>query len=174
MSTDSARLPVTLLGNPTLRLRSGEIGAITPEIAAFAGRMTATMLAENGVGIAAPQVGRSIRLVILRFNTEARGAEEIFPAVNPVVTAWSDDTVVGEEGCLSVPNVYGPVERARKVTFEYLELDGTKRTRTVEDFDARIIQHEIDHLDGILFIDRVQDKSKLVRVADGETPAGAI
>lgn len=170
----SKQLPVTTLGHPVLRLRATPIGAVTDAHRTLAERMTATMFAENGVGIAAPQVGQSLRLVILRFNTEGRGGEEVFAAVNPEILERSEETVVGEEGCLSVPNIYGPVERARSVTFTYRDLDGAPHTRSVQDFDARIIQHEIDHLDGVLFIDRVTDRSKLVRYAPGEQPEGAI
>ncbi len=168
------KLHVIRLGDPRLRLTAAPIAHVTDATRELAAAMILAMDEEEGVGLAAPQVGHSIRLVVLRFGTDGPGKEEVFAAVNPVVSDLSSGSEMGEEGCLSVPGIYGPVRRATSCTVTYTDLEGAQQTRALTGFDARIIQHEVDHLDGVLFIDRVEDKSKLVRMADGQQPAGAI
>lgn len=166
-------LRILRLGDPRLREISSPVTQITDETRSLAAAMLRSMHGEEGVGLAAPQVNHRVRLVVLRFGTDT-GREEEFAAVNPELSDFSDEEEVGEEGCLSVPYIYGPVRRSRRVTMRYMDLDGTARERKLSGFDARIIQHEVDHLNGVLFIDRVTDKSKLVRVEPGDAPAGAI
>lgn len=136
--------------NKTLRTVSKPVGAITAELRNFALDMIKTMDSENGVGIAAPQVGRNIRLVICKFNPGDKN-EVLVPMVNPVIIQLSEETVWGEEGCLSLPDVWGMVERARDVIVKFKNLKGEELTFELSDFNARIIQHEINHLDGVLF-----------------------
>lgn len=166
-------LRVLHLGDPRLRDTSSPIVRVDDSVRALADAMVRTMHDEEGVGLAAPQVNHRVRLVVLRFGTE-HGREEVFAAVNPELSDLSEQQEEGEEGCLSVPYVYGPVRRSRKVTMRYQDLDGRAQERKLVGFDARIIQHEVDHLNGVLFIDRVEDKSKLVRVQPGDEPKGAI
>lgn len=121
--------------------------------------MHETMLERNGVGIAAPQVYVSKRVIIVasRPNLRYPDAPEMdaIVMVNPVILEKSNQKILGEEGCLSVPNERGQVARAQKIKVRYLTLNGETIETKFEGFPARIVQHEIDHLDGILFVERL-------------------
>lgn len=123
--------------------------------------MLDTMQAAGGVGLAAPQIGVDLRLVIFGFEHSERYPDA--PPVpftvlaNPVLTPLGDDTEEGWEGCLSVPGLRGWVPRWRRLRYRGFDLDGTPLARTVEGFHARVVQHECDHLDGILYPMRVRD-----------------
>lgn len=128
-------------------------------LTALASAMQATMLARNGVGIAAPQVYVSKRVIIVasRANPRYPDAPDM-PAVvmvNPEILEKSDNTILGEEGCLSVPDERGIVARAEMVKVRYFTLDGEQIETVFHGFPARIVQHEIDHLDGVLFVERL-------------------
>ena len=126
---------------------------------ALASAMQATMLARNGVGIAAPQVYVSKRVIIVasRANLRYPDAPDM-PAVvmvNPEILEKSDNTILGEEGCLSMPDERGMVARAEMVKVRYFTLEGEPIETVFHGFPARIVQHEIDHLDGVLFVERL-------------------
>ena len=128
-------------------------------LTALASAMQATMLARNGVGIAAPQVYVSKRVIIVasRANLRYPDAPDM-PAVvmvNPEILEKSDNTILGEEGCLSVPDERGMVARAEMVKVRYFTLEGEQIETVFHGFPARIVQHEIDHLDGVLFVGRL-------------------
>lgn len=128
-------------------------------LTALASAMQATMLARNGVGIAAPQVYVSKRVIIVasRANLRYPDAPDM-PAVvmvNPEILEKSDNTILGEEGCLSVPDERGMVARAEMVKVRYFTLEGEQIETVFHGFPARIVQHEIDHLDGVLFVERL-------------------
>ena len=128
-------------------------------LTALASAMQATMLARNGVGIAAPQVYVSKRVIIVasRANLRYPDAPDM-PAVvmvNPEILEKSDNTILGEEGCLSVPDERGMVARAEMVKVRYFTLEGEQIETVFHGFPARILQHEIDHLDGVLFVERL-------------------
>lgn len=128
-------------------------------LTALASAMQATMLARNGVGIAAPQVYVSKRVIIVasRANLRYPDAPDM-PAVvmvNPEILEKSDNTILGEEGCLSVPDERGMVARAEMVKVRYFTLEGEQIETVFHGFPARIVQHEIDHLDGVLFVQRM-------------------
>lgn len=111
--------------------------------------MAKTMLVKDGVGLAAPQIGRNWRLIVV--NTD----EGVWPMINPVLSDLSSATVVEEEGCLSVPNVFGPVRRAKELVCHYINDLGQEVHLPAKGTLARVIQHEVDHLDGVLFIDHL-------------------
>jgi peptide deformylase len=139
-------------GDPILRQRSAEVPAAelgAPEFQQLLRDMVETMYAASGIGIAAPQVGVGKRVCI------AESADGPIALVNPVILKHSWKKLSDEEGCLSVPGTYGPVDRSKGVTVAALGLDGKELRFQATDLFARIIQHEIDHLDGILFVDRV-------------------
>ncbi len=121
--------------------------------------MHSTMRERNGVGIAAPQVYVSKRVIIVasRPNPRYPDAPEMdaIVMVNPEIIQKSVQTVLGEEGCLSVPNERGEVARAEQITVKYQTLNGDEITQVFQGFPARIVQHKIDHLDGVLFVERV-------------------
>ena len=128
-------------------------------LTALASAMQATMLARNGVGIAAPQVYVSKRVIIVasRANLRYPDAPDM-PAVvmvNPEILEKSDNTILGEEGCLSVPDERGIVARAEMVKVRYFTLEGEQIETVFHGFPARIVQHEIDHLNGVLFVERM-------------------
>jgi len=124
-----------------------------PEIRTLVSEMLATMKAADGVGLAAPQVGRSIRLFVATVN------ERDFVFVNPVITARSESKIVFEEGCLSLPGQFLPVERFERITVTYDDIHGTRQTLEAQGFLAIVIQHEYDHLDGVLITDRYETQN---------------
>jgi len=146
-------LEVKIVGNEILRKKAKEVEKPFSKLKNFVANMIDTMYKENGVGLAAPQAGRDLRLFVYDVS------ENVNPVVciNPVLSDFSEEKVVAEEGCLSIPDVYGKVERAKKVTLTAYGLDGFKFKVEAEGLEARVIQHEYDHLDGILFIDHLEE-----------------
>jgi len=122
-----------------------------------------TMAAEGGIGIAAPQIGESVRLVVFGLADEPRGpcAETIEPTVliNPVITPLADEVELGWEGCLSVPGMRGQVPRFNQIRYSGFDASGNTFSRDVSGYHARVVQHECDHLDGILYPQRMSDLS---------------
>ena len=167
-----AVLKVRRYGDPVLRRRAHPVDAVTPEIRRLVADMTDTMYDEVGIGLAAPQVGHSLRLMVVG-DEEGRGVQAL---VNPVITE-SGGTVTAEEGCLSLPGIFADVTRAQWVKLEAQDLDGTPVSMTARGLRARVFQHEIDHLDGVLFIDRLEpvlrDRIKRRIKKDGFTEDGA-
>jgi len=139
--------------NETLRKVSKRIPAVTGELRSYALDMIKSMESENGVGLAAPQAGRNIRMIVCKLNPGEKN-EVIIPMLNPSLLQVSEEMEEGEEGCLSLPGVWGIVPRHVSILIRYTNLKGHEQTLEFSDFNARILQHEIDHLDGILFIDR--------------------
>ncbi|WP_374252489.1 peptide deformylase [Acinetobacter brisouii] len=158
----SAILPVAQRGEAILTLEAAAVAQDelnSDWLKQLALAMQATMLARNGVGIAAPQVYISKRVIIVasRPNPRYPDAPDM-PAVtmiNPEITEYSTETCLGEEGCLSVPEQRGQVERAYAVKVRYFTVQGEQVEQSYEGFPARIVQHEIDHLNGILFVERL-------------------
>lgn len=145
--------------NEVLRALSVPVKSVTGELRSFALDMIKTMHAEKGVGLAAPQVGRNIRLIVCILNVGEKN-EIIIPMVNPVILESSKETNPGEEGCLSLPGVWGKVERSNSIMVRFMNLKNNDQTLELNDFNARIVQHEIDHLDGVLFVDKATDVKK--------------
>ena len=146
-----AVLKVRRYGDPVLRRRANPVDAVTPEIRRLVSDMIDTMYDEVGIGLAAPQVGASVRLLVVG-DEEGRGAQAL---VNPAITAQGGK-VTAEEGCLSLPGIFAQVTRSEWVTLEAQDLDGRPIAITARGLRARVFQHEIDHLDGVLFIDRLE------------------
>lgn len=153
---------VLRMGDPRLLERSREVASVsTPELRALLDDMRETMRAQNGAGLAAPQIGVGLRVVIFGVERNPRYPDvEPVPyteLVNPVLTPLSDELEDGWEGCLSVPGLRGVVPRFRRLRYHGLDPAGTVIEREVEGFHARVVQHECDHLDGILYPMRVRD-----------------
>ncbi|HEU4699619.1 MAG TPA: peptide deformylase [Gemmatimonadales bacterium] len=140
--------PLHLLGSPVLRERSAEVAGLDDEVRALIDDMFETMDAAQGVGLAANQVGVARRVAVI----DAEGQR--FAMVNPVLVEVSG-RATGEEGCLSIPDIYGEVTRPERVVLEALGRDGEPFRLEAQGLTARAIQHEIDHLDGILFLDHL-------------------
>lgn len=160
---------VARLGHPVLRQVARELSPAeirTPAIARLVDDMIETMHEYGGVGLAAPQVHESVRLAILEFDLDDERYEIARP--QPLVVVFNprvgvlDATPHGFwEGCLSVPGMRGYVERPRKIQIEYLDREARLQRIVAEDFLATVFQHELDHLDGVLYVDRIADKTKL-------------
>jgi peptide deformylase len=141
-------LPLHLLGSPVLRERSAEVSAIDEAVRRLVDDLLETMHAAKGVGLAANQVGVARRVAVV--ETE----DEKLVLINPVILeAEGRDTA--EEGCLSIPKVYADVTRPEKIVLEATDREGNRYTKTLDGLAARAVQHEIDHLDGILFVDHL-------------------
>jgi peptide deformylase len=146
-----ATLPIRKFGDPVLRERAREIESVTDLHRRLAKDMLETMRVAPGVGLAANQVGVLERIFVWEVEEE-HGA-----VINPVITERSDETFMDDEGCLSMPGIVYPVERSLSVTVEGIDEDGDPVKLHAEEFLARICQHEIDHLDGVLFVDRLTE-----------------
>ncbi|MBN1617288.1 MAG: peptide deformylase [Spirochaetales bacterium] len=148
-------MEVITLGNETLRIKAAPVPEVTDEIRSLIREMFIVMEKADGVGLAAPQIGLSIRLFVLKADD---GIERAF--INPQIIQTSPETCSYEEGCLSVPKVWEKVIRPEKITVQALNERGRPFTLEADGLLARIIQHEYDHLDGILFIDRIDPAKK--------------
>lgn len=144
-----AKLSIRTFGDPVLRQKATEVERVTDAHRRLVADMLETMREAPGVGLAGPQVGVLERVFVWEVDDE-HGA-----VFNPVIVARSDESVESEEGCLSVPGLYYPVTRAESVTVSGIDADGDPVTLESDGLLARVCQHEIDHLDGVLFIDRV-------------------
>jgi peptide deformylase len=142
-------------GDPVLRMRANEVESFDGELARLVERMKELMRDANGVGLAGNQVGILQRVIVLQPSAEEE--EEAFALVNPVVASVSKDVCTDDEGCLSLQGVTVPVERSLRVTVEARDEHGEAVSRELEGLAARVIQHEVDHLDGVLILDRTTD-----------------
>ena len=151
----------------TLRQKARKVNSFGEDLQTLIDDMVETMRAAPGVGLAAPQVDVPRRVIVVEFNeTEDEEAPpKLYTVVNPKITRFSSDQVVGTEGCLSIPGIVGDVERSTTVTVKGLNRRGQPQNIKASGWLARIFQHEVDHLDGVLFVDRA-DK---VWQIDGET-----
>lgn len=149
--------------DPFLRLKAKPVKKFDKELQTLIDDMFETMRAEPGVGLAAPQIGESMRLVVIEYAEEPEDEDAPEPKpkryvlVNPEITQKSEEMVEGMEGCLSIPGLIGTVDRHEKVTVKALTRHGKPQKVKAEGWMARIIQHELDHLDGVLYIDRANE-----------------
>ncbi len=174
-------LPVYTYGNAVLRKESKEIGPDYPELHTLVNNMYETMYHADGVGLAAPQIGLDIRLLVIDLAPFKEQDPELgsfkVTMINPVMLEMSDETVMGEEGCLSIPGIHESVARSKRIKITYLDLDFNEHTEVFEDYKARVVQHEYDHLEGKVFTDRVSPlrrqllKGKLTNIVKGKVRA---
>lgn len=152
-----ARLKVYEYPHPVLKQKALPVADVTDELRHLMDDMLETMYESVGVGLAAPQVGQSIRVIVIDYeqdpDTDTKGTPLYL--VNPEFIWKSEEMICGEEGCLSVPGQRADVERHAVVQIRYLDYFGQEQELMAEDFLAVVIQHEMDHLDGILYIDRI-------------------
>lgn len=167
---------VRRIGDPVLRqvaqrIPPEKIGS--EEFRALVDDMVDAMHEEGGIGIAAPQVGESVRLCIVELTVDNDRYDddqsfELTVMVNPQVSVLDEEEQAFWEGCLSVPELRGLVHRPRKVRVDYLDESGTPCTIQGEDFFATVLQHELDHLDGVLFVDKIRDTRMMATVEEFE------
>ncbi len=157
-----AKAPLTLhyLGDPVLRQPAQRVNRIDDNIRQLAKQMLQTMYAENGIGLAAPQVGVNQQVIVVDCQPDNPSIPPLI-LINPEITKYSKDLCVFEEGCLSIPNVFFEVVRPRSIEVTYRDETGKKQKLKASGLLARVIQHEMDHLNGILFVDRVKNSVAL-------------
>jgi peptide deformylase len=154
MPADAATLPILIAPDPILKAKTRLVQAGDgDQVRALVPRLFATMYAAPGIGLAAPQVGVTLRLAVVDLMPENVSTPIVL--VNPEIVARSEEMSTREEGCLSIPGQYADVTRPARVRVRYLDLAGTKREIEADDLLATCLQHEIDHLDGILFTDHL-------------------
>jgi len=151
-------LEIVTLPQAILRHKAHKVTSFGAEFQTLVDDMVETMRQAPGVGLAAPQVNESLRLIVIEFGNEdnEETPPKLYIVVNPEITRSSKDTLVGTEACLSIPGIQGDVERMAAVTVKGLNRHGKPITIKAKGWLARIFQHEIDHLDGILFVDRAE------------------
>lgn len=147
---------IVTLPQTILRHKAHKVTDFGPDLQILVDDMVETMRQAPGVGLAAPQVGESIRLIVIEYGDEDNEElpPKLYTMLNPEITRTSSETIVDTEGCLSIPGLQGDVERFTAVTVKGLNRHGQPMTVKAKGWLARILQHEIDHLDGILFVDR--------------------
>ncbi|HEX9667413.1 MAG TPA: peptide deformylase [Thermodesulfobacteriota bacterium] len=160
-------LEIEELGNPILREKAKHVDNIGDEyIQNLIDNLTETVSAVNGVGIAAPQVNESYQIFIIYSHPNPRYPDapktEPLEVINPKIISRSDDMVKDWEGCLSIPGIRGLVPRHKSIAVEYTTRNEGKKREELEDFIARIFQHEYDHLNGIVFLDRLESVSDMI------------
>ena len=172
-----ALLEIAKLGDPILRQKAKlvDLKAIKSkdnEMQELIDNMIETMREEDGVGLAAPQVFQSLRLVVIECSRNERYSEApnipLTILINPSIKYYGEETALGWEGCLSLKDLRGLVPRSTEITVEYFDREGNLQAIDAEGFIAIVLQHEIDHLDGKVFLDRMDDLSQLAYVEEFE------
>ncbi len=151
-------LKVARMGHPVLRAKARAVDKSelkSPEIQLFIDSLIDTMYEYSGVGLAAPQVHESLRVFVAMLDPDGRGEGDAVTFINPEIMVVGDQTVEGWEGCLSIPEIRGRVPRAQHIKISALDRTGKRFELELKDFPARVVQHETDHLDGVLFLDRM-------------------
>jgi peptide deformylase len=172
-----AILPVRLYGDPVLREKARLIETFDEPLARLVEDMFETMRAYHGVGLAGNQIGLSKRILVIEVPVEGEGESIKLALVNPRLSEASGQQVE-EEGCLSIPGVYEDVKRALQVRVQAQDPHGRSLDFVAEGYVARVVQHEVDHLDGVLFVDRLSPlrrqflRRSLEALARGEMPEG--
>jgi len=153
-------MEIVLYPHPALRYPSVPVKAIDANLRKTVREMFDLMYEANGIGLAANQVALPYQLFLINLTADANEKEHEMVFINPVIKKRRGGTVVGEEGCLSFPELYGPVERSAEITVEAYNLSGQLMSYELDDLAARAVQHENDHIEGVLFIDRLTDEEK--------------
>lgn len=157
-------LPIFAFGQPVLKKRASEIDADYPELATLIANMYETMYHAHGVGLAAPQIGLSIRLFVvdtiqvMEEGEKEKGIKKVF--INPEKIEETGEIKPYEEGCLSIPQIRGDVDRPEVVHIKYMDEQFVEHIETYEGLNARVIQHEYDHIEGLLFIEKLKPLKK--------------
>ena len=147
-------LDILTYPSPILKKRSAEVRKIDDSVINLLTDMAETMYKAPGVGLAAPQVGHSLRVIVVDVEHNDEGNRNLIEIINPVITDWHG-SVKSEEACLSIPGFTAEITRKSGITVEGLDRNGKKIGFDAQDLLSRVIQHEVDHLDGVLFIDRL-------------------
>jgi len=165
------KFKICTYGNAILRQQAVRIETVDDDIKQLASDMLETMYAENGLGLAAEQVGKTVALCVIDIPAEGdidQDGVRLNPdipmplvLINPEICELSPETDMREEGCLSFPKIYAPIKRSISIRFKYTDLEGEERELGAQALLARAIQHELDHLDGVLFVDHMSQIKKI-------------
>lgn len=144
--------------DPVLRRKAKKVAAVDKDVLTLIDDMVETMRAAPGVGLAAPQIGISQQIIVVEYGNEEdeEAPKKLYAVINPEIISASEEKLVGTEGCLSIPRIAGDVERHEKIVVKGMNRQGKLVKFKLSGWIARIFQHEIDHLDGILYTDRAQ------------------
>jgi peptide deformylase len=143
--------------NAILRAESVEVVKFDASLKKFVKDLKKLMAKAGGLGLAAPQVGVHMRIFVLILDFK-KASEQVVAMINPRILSHGDEVEIAEEGCLSLPGLYANVERWRDVKVEFCDVDGGRQVLELSGLNARVVQHEYDHLDGVLFVDRVRER----------------
>jgi len=146
-------MEILLVPHPILRQKANKLKSVTEEDIKIANQMMEAMIKAPGVGLAANQVGILKQIVTINYENKENNKKAKYVLFNPSITKYSDETVVMEEGCLSLPEQYADVERPKEIVVEYVDENKKTIKKEIDGYEARILQHEIDHLSGKLFVD---------------------
>ncbi|AFY71370.1 peptide deformylase [Thalassoporum mexicanum PCC 7367] len=158
-------LQVHKLGDRVLRQPAKRVSKVNTEIRDIAIKMLQTMYSEDGIGLAAPQVGINKQIIVVDCEPDKEDAEPLV-LINPEIKAFGNQIELGQEGCLSVPQVFMDVKRPASITVAFKDPEGKPQRLEVDGLLARVIQHEIDHLNGVMFVDHVQNAIALKKELD--------
>ena len=154
MTASIETLPILVVPDPILKARARQVATTDMEkVRALVPRMFATMYEAPGIGLAAPQVGEKLRFIVV--DVQPNETKQPIALINPEIVARSTELATREEGCLSLPGQYADVTRPARVTIRYMDIEGARRQVDAEGLLAACMQHEIDHLDGVLFVDHL-------------------
>jgi peptide deformylase len=154
LETLGETLPILFVPDPTLRARCRPVGPQDTEaVRALLPRMFATMYQAPGIGLAAPQIGQKLRFIVVDIQPDEK--RQPYALINPEIVARSADLAAREEGCLSLPGQYAEITRPARVKVRYLDETGARKEIEAQGLLAACLQHEIDHLDGVLFVDHL-------------------
>lgn len=172
---------IVVLGSeaaPVLRKRARHVNTYDTELHRLLDDMVETLLDAPGVGLAAPQIDVSERVIVVRLPDDEMSREEygdqagvLYEVVNPEIVRATDDMVDGVEACLSIPGLFGTVSRHEGITVKFFDRHGKKQRVKVSGWLARVFQHEIDHLDGVLYLDRATELWREVEAEEADSPA---
>jgi peptide deformylase len=159
---------IRYIGDPILKRRAEDITVFDEKLKSLVSKMFEIMYEEDGIGLAAPQIGLSIRLFVTDVTSlDENGTKKAY--INPeIINTWGESTI--EEGCLSVPNVREDVVRPSKIEIKYMDEKGKQHIEILDNWPARVAQHENDHLDGILFVDRISPMRRKILQLKRELP----
>ena len=158
------------IGDPVLRRKARKVEKVSKDTQKLLDDMIETMRAGNGVGLAAPQIGVLQRALVVEIEADEKipGSGITYALINPEIVQRSEETWVGQEGCLSIPGWRGEVERPYRIAIKAMDREGKRIRLEAEGWVARVLQHEIDHLEGVLFIDKLVAPDRVWRVEEGK------
>jgi len=159
MTPESPELEIRIIGDPVLRKRAADVNEFGEPLKELADAMYEAMVDAVGIGLAAPQVGLSLRFLVVGIPGDEGEHLKLMAFANPRILE-QEGACVMEEGCLSIPEIREEVERPERIRVAWQDLDGTPREAWFEDLEARVVQHEMDHLEGVLFVDRISPARK--------------